>query len=170
MNKFLKAITALIIAIAITVILIVTANAETRYIERSFTFGNYAPTVIIHHPVYDWVLTAKGNKLTWQKPNGSASQMFVMFPSEYDGYYRIREFNNGGYEQRYIGYTSSGFKLVWHDDVQAPTIAFKLVWRSTDTCGGKTFKNVWKLPFRANGMNLCVGGWGSFRIEQTNAG
>ena len=166
MNKFLKATTAFIIAIAITAIMIVTANAESRYIEKSFTFDGIAPTVIIHHPVYDWVLTAKGDKLTWQKPNGSASQMFVMFPSEYDGYYRIREFNNGGYEQRYIGYTPSGFQ----EDVQAPAIAFKLVWKAKDTCSGKSVKNVWRMPCKANSVCLCVSGWGDARIEQMNAG
>ena len=170
MKGVLKAITAIIIAMAITAILIVTANAETRYIEKTFVFGRYAPNVIIHHPVYDWVLTAKGDKLTWQKPNGSASQMFVMFPSEYAGYYRIREFNNGGYEQRYIGYTSSGFKLVWQEDVQAPTIAFKLIWKAKDTCSGKSVKNVWRMPYKANNAYFCVGGWGSVRIEQMNAG
>ena len=170
MNKFLKAATALIIAIAITAILIVTANAETRYIEKTFTFDGIAPTVIIHHPVYDWVLTAKGDKLTWQKPNGSNSQMFVMFPSEYDGYYRIREFNNGGYEQRYIGYTPSGFKLVWQEDAQAPAIAFKLVWKAKDTVSGKSVKNVWRMPCKANNVCLCVSGWGDARIEQMNAG
>ena len=155
MNKIFKAITAIIIAMAITAIMIATANAESRYIEKSFTFDGIAPTVIIHHPVYDWVLTAKGDKLTWQKPNGSASQMFVMFPSEYDGYYRIREFNNGGYEQRYIGYTPSGFKLVW---------------KAKDTVSGKSVKNVWRMPCKANNKHFCVGGWGCVRIEQTNAG
>ena len=110
----------------------------------------------------------------WHKQQGDSvewySPMFVMFPSEYDGYYRIREFNNGGYEQRYIGYTPSGFKLVWQEDVQAPTIAFKLVWKAKDTVSGKSVKNVWRMPCKANNRYFCVGGWGCVRIEQTNAG
>ena len=47
MKRFLKAVVAIIIAIAATAFLALTAHAETRYIEKSFTFGSYAPNVHI---------------------------------------------------------------------------------------------------------------------------
>ncbi len=152
----------------------VNANASERYIERSFTFDGVAPTVIIHHPVYDWVLTVKGESLTWAKPNGSNAQKFTILPTAYSGYYAFREFNNGSYTQRYITYTPSGFKLAapgtnkYGMEVVKDTQAYRFVWKASDKCAGKTVHNVWKFPGR-NKICICVGGWGSCRIELTNA-
>ena len=163
-----KASIAIILIITMITVMTTTINAGNKYIEKSFTFGSYAPTVIIHHPVYNWVLTAKGDKLTWQKPNGSNSQMFVILPTEYNGYYSFREFNNGKTEQFYIGYTKSGFKLVSNKEVRPDTIAYKFVWKKTDNCSGKTFNNVWRLSCKQNKISMCFSGCGSLRIEPTN--
>lgn len=145
-------------------------EARSKYIENKFVFGSYAPTVIIHHPIYNWVLDVnQKGELVWAKPvKDKQSQLFVILPTEYDGYYSIREFNNGTTEQLYIGYTKTGFKLVSNRKAKHDTIAYKFVWKKTDNCGGKTFNNVWRLQCKANKICFCNGGWGSFRFEQTN--
>ena len=69
MDKTIKAITAIIIAIACVAALMVTTEAEERYIEKQFVFGRYAPVVAIHHPVYNWVLELRPDgSLSWAKP------------------------------------------------------------------------------------------------------
>lgn len=167
-----RALVAIITAIVVIIIMAIETNAESMYIENSFEFGSYAPTVVIHHPVYNWVLEVKPNgELGWAKPvEGKWSQMFVVLPTKYDNYYSIREFNNGTTEQRYIGYTGSGFKLVSNKKADPATIAYRFVWKKTDSCGGKALNNVWRLSCKKNKMSMCIGGWGSFKIEQTNAG
>lgn len=176
MKKVLKAAVAVIVALAITVIMIVTANAETRYIEKTFVFGRYAPTVVIHHPVYNWVLEAKPDgSLSWAKPKGTDAQLWVILPTDYKGYYAFREFNNGGWQQRYITYTPKGFRLDFPGtnenggELVEAAQAYRFSWRTTHKCGGKTFKNVWCLFCKEPGLNMCAGGWGGFRLEQTNA-
>ena len=176
MDKTIKAITAIIIAIACVAALMVTTEAEERYIEKQFVFGRYAPVVAIHHPVYNWVLELRPDgSLSWAKPAaGKASQTFVILPTSYTGCYAIREFNNGSHTQRYLTYTQSGFRMEapgtdkYGMEIVRDTQAYKLIWKASDKCGGKSFKNVWRLSCRKNGICASVGGWGSFRLGQTN--
>jgi len=176
MKKTFKAITAIIIALTCMATLVVTAQADSKYIERTFTYGRYSPTVVIHHPVYNWVLEAKPDgSLIWAKPKGTNAQLWVIFPTEYKGYYAFREFNNGGWQQRYITYTPKGFRLAFPGvnkdggELVKATQAYRFSWRTTHKCGGKTFKNVWCLFCKESRLNMCAGGWGGFRLEQTNA-
>lgn len=170
MDKTIKAITAIIIAIACVAALMVTAEAEERYIEKKFVFGKYAPTVVIEHPVYTWVLESQPDgSLKWSKPvEGKHSQIFTILPGGYSGYYKIREFDNGGYEQRYLSYTKTGFRLEYAGDTEPSAMAFRPVWKSSDKCGGKSFRNVWRLSYTKIGMCACFGGWGAVRLRQTN--
>lgn len=172
----MKKITAILTMIMLMFALTVPAQAETRYIEKTFTYGKYAPTVVIHHPVYNWVLEAKPDgSLSWAKPKGTYAQLWVILPTNYKGYYAFREFNNGGLQQRYITYTPKGFRLDFPGtnkdggELVKAAQAYRFSWRTTHKCGGKTFKNVWCLFCRESGLNMCAGGWGGFRLEQTNA-
>ena len=136
MDKTIKAITAIIIAIACVAALMVTTEAEERYIEKQFVFGRYAPVVAIHHPVYNWVLELRPDgSLSWAKPAaGKASQTFVILPTSYTGCYAIREFNNGSHTQRYLTYTQSGFRMEapgtdkYGMEIVRDTQAYKFIW------------------------------------------
>ena len=172
MKNFIKTV---IIFISILALSVIPVNAESKYIEKRFEYEGYSPTIIIHHPVYNWVLEAKSNgTLSWAKPVANkSSQIFTIIPTGYTGYYGFREFNNGSHTQRYITYTKNGFKLAepktdkYGMEVIKDTQLFKFTWKTSGTCGGKTFKNVWRLPCK-NNICMTVGGWGYFIFEQTN--
>lgn len=172
MKNFIKTV---IIFISILALSAIPVNAESKYIEKKFEYEGYAPTIIIHHPVYNWVLEAKADgSLTWAKPKkDNYNQLFTISPSKYSGYYSFREFNNGTYYQRYITYTKSGFRLEYPSydnygmEITQNTQLYKFVWKSSDVCAGKSVKNVWRLSCK-NNVSMSIGGWGCVKIEQIN--
>lgn len=177
MNKFLKATTALIIAIAITAILIVTANAETRYIEKSFTFGSYAPNVHIINAALGTALEVRTDgSVCWKKLRENndytdVSQCFTILPAG-SGYYTIAEvLPMGGHNPRVLTYKpGKGFFMDWPENGKiSDTQKFRFKWYSSTTCGGRTIKNCWRLVCKKDNVAFCRSGWGTVKLLQMNA-
>ena len=177
MNKFLKATTALIIAIAITAILIATANAETRYIEKTFVFGSYAPVISIDHGLYKWSLESQNDgSLKWSKIQNrdSQRQLFIILPTDTAGYYVIREMTSE-HSQRVLTYTKNGFRMEYPSTDKygmqkfSNAQKFRFKWYSSTTCGGRTIKNCWRLVCKKDNVAFCKSGWGTVKLLQMNA-
>ena len=177
MNKFLKATTALIIAIAITAILIVTANAETRYIEKTFVFGSYAPQIhIINAGLVTALEVNPDGSLSWRKLRNNndyndVTQSFLIVPAE-SGYYRIEEMlPMGGHNPRCLTYKPGiGFSMEWPENGKiSDTQRFRFKWYSSTTCGGRTIKNCWRLVCKKDNVAFCRSGWGTVKLLKMNA-
>lgn len=177
MNKFLKATTAFIIAIAITAIMIVTANAESRYIEKSFTFGSYAPQIHIINAGLSTALEVNPNgSLSWRKHRNNndyndVTQSFLIVPAG-SGYYRIEEMlPMGGHNPRVLTYKpGEGFFMEWPANGKiSDTQKFRFKWYSSTTCGGRTIKNCWRLVCKKDNVAFCRSGWGTVKFLQMNA-
>lgn len=177
MNKIFKTITALIIAIAITAIMIVTANAETRYIEKNFTFGSYAPQIhIINAGLVTALEVNPDGSLSWRKLRNNndyndVTQSFLIVPAE-SGYYRIEEMlPMGGHNPRVLTYKpGEGFFMDWPANGKiSDTQKFRLKWYSSTTCGGRTIKNCWRLVCKKDNVAFCRSGWGTVKLLKMNA-
>ena len=177
MNKFLKAITALIIAIAITAIMIVTANAESRYIEKTFVFGRYAPNVHIINAALGTALEVRTDgSVCWKKLRDNTdyndvSQCFTILPAG-SGYYTIAEvLPMGGHNPRVLTYKpGEGFFMEWPANGKiSDTQKFRLKWYSSTTCGGRTIKNCWRLVCKKDSIAFCKSGWGTVKLLWMNA-
>ena len=176
MNKFLKAATALIIAIAITAIMIATANAETRYIEKQFVFGSYAPQIHIINAGLSTALEVNPNgSLSWRKHRNNndyndVTQSFLIVPAG-SGYYRIEEvLPMGGHNPRVLTYKpGEGFSMEWPaGSGYADTQKFRFKWYTSTTAGGRAIKNCWRIVCKKDSVAFCTGGWSTVRIRQDN--
>ncbi len=176
MNKIFKTITALIIAIAITTIMIVTANAETRYIEKNFTFGSYAPQIHIINAGLGTALEVNPDgSLSWRKLRNNndyndVTQYFVIIPAG-NGYYAIQEMlPMGGHNPRCLTYKPGiGFFMDWPiRSGSADAQKFRFKWYSSTTCGGRTIKNCWRLVCKKDSIAFCTGGWSPVEVRQDN--
>lgn len=177
MNRIIRTITAVIIAAACIAALMVTAEADSRYIERSFTFEEYAPVISIDHGLYKWSLEAQNDgSLKWSKvqDRDSQRQLFLILPTDTARYYVIREMTSE-HSQRVLTYTKNGFRMEYPgtDKYGMQTFSkaqqFRLKWYSSTSCGGKTVKNCWKLVCRENGICFCNGGWSTVKFFWINA-
>ena len=176
MKKVLKAAVAVIIALAITVVMIVTANAETRYIEKTFVFGRYAPNVHFINAALGTALEVNPDgSLSWRKLRNNndyndVTQYFVIIPAG-NGYYAIQEMlPMGGHNPRLLTYKpGKGFEMDWPANGKiADTQRFRFKWYSSTKGGGRTIKNCWRL-FCKDNIAFCRSGWATIKIIKTNA-
>ena len=176
MNKFLKATTALIIALAITAVMIVTANAETRCIEKNFTFGSYAPNVHIINAALGTALEVRTDgSVCWKKLRDNAdyndvSQCFTILPAG-SGYYAIYEvLPMGGHNPRCLTYKPGiGFSMEWPANGKiSDTQRFRFKWFTSKTAGGRTVKKCWWIVCKKDSIAFCTGGWAVARLRQDN--
>ena len=178
--RFWKVVTAIIIALGITAALIVSAEAEERYIEKVFSFGKYSPTIHIMnaaHPSYA-VEVGKDGALSWKKLRSNTdyndvSQCFTVLPAG-SGYYAIYEtLPMGGHNARCLTYepgTGFSMKAPKRDSSgkYASTQRFLFKWYPTAKSSGKAVKNCWRIVCEKDSMGFCTGGWGYFLIRQDN--
>ena len=176
MKKALKAAVAIIIALAITTLMIVTANAETRYIEKNFTFGSYAPNVHIINAALGTALEVRTDgSVCWKKLRENSdytdvSQCFTILPAG-SGYYAIYEvLPMGGHNPRCLTYKPGiGFFRDWAiRSGSADAQKFRFKWYSSTTCGGRTIKNCWRLVCKKDSIAFCTGGWSPVEVRQDN--
>ena len=176
MKKVLKAAVAIIIALAITAIMIVTANAETRYIEKTFTFGRYAPNVHIINAALGTALEVRTDgSVCWKKLRDNTdyndvSQCYTILPAG-SGYYAIVEvLPMGGHNPRVLTYKpGKGFSMEWPaGSGYADTQKFRFKWYTSTTAGGRTIKNCWRIVCKKNSIAFCTGGWSPVVIRQDN--
>ena len=176
MKNFIKAVVAIIIAIAATALLVLTAHAETRYIEKSFTFGSYAPNVHIINAALGTALEVRTDgSVCWKKLRDNAdytdvSQCFTILPAG-SGYYAIYEvLPMGGHNPRCLTYKPGiGFSMEWPANGKiSDTQRFRFKWYSKTTCGGRTIKNCWRLVCKKDNVAFCKSGWGTVKVRQDN--
>ena len=176
MKKIEKTIIAIIMVIVCMGALMLTAEADTRYMEKSFSFGNYAPNVRLIHGYYQsYALeTGKAGTLSWKKLRSSTdyndvSQCFTILPAG-NGYYALYEVAPmGGHNARCLTYVpGKGFVMEDPEHYLADTQRFKFKWYSSLKCSGKTIRNCWRLVCKKDGMAFSSGGWSAVRIEQIN--
>ncbi len=176
MKNFIKAVVAIIIAIAATAFLVLTAHAETRYIEKSFTFGSYAPNVHIINAALGTALEVRTDgSVCWKQLRDNTdyndvSQCFTILPAG-SGYYAIVEvLPMGGHNPRVLTYKpGQGFSMDWPENGKiSDTQKFRLKWYSSTTCGGRTIKNCWRIVCKKDSIAFCTGGWSPVKIRQDN--
>ena len=139
MKNFIKAVVAIIIAIAATVLLVLTANAETRYYEKSFTYGSYAPNVHIINAALGTALEVRTDgSVCWKKLRENSdytdvSQCFTILPAG-SGYYAIYEvLPMGGHHPRCLTYKpGKGFFMDWPSG-SADVQKFRFKWYNSWT-------------------------------------
>ena len=177
MKRFLKAVVAIIIAIAATAFLALTAHAETRYIEKNFTFGSYAPNVHFINAALGTALEVKADgSVCWKKLRenndyNDVSQCFTILPAG-SGHYAIYEvLPMGGHNPRCLTYKPGiGFSMEWPENGKiSDTQRFRFKWYSSTTCGGRTIKNCWRLVCKKDNVAFCRSGWGTVKFLQMNA-
>ena len=176
MKKALKAAVAIIIALAITTLMIVTANAETRYIEKTFVFGRYAPNVHIINAALGTALEVRQDgSVCWKKLRenndyNDVSQCFTILPAG-GGYYTIAEvLPMGGHNPRVLTYKpGKGFFMDWPiRSGSADAQRFRFKWFTSKTAGGRTVKNCWWIVCKKDSIAFCTGGWAVARLRQDN--
>ena len=177
-----KRFVALILVVTIVIAVIVSgalpamAADGMRPIEKTFTFGKYAPEVMIHNAgVSGRSLQANADgSLTWAKKDANKwSQSFIILPAAVQGYYIIQEFTANPYP-KVMTYTAKGFRMEYpaNNSYGMPTFSesqmFRFKWYTSTKVGTKTVKNCWRLVCKTNSIAFCTGGWSTLRIDQTN--
>lgn len=176
MKRLVRTVVAIIIALACTALLIVTADAETRYFEKVFSFGSYAPNVHIINAGLGSALDVKvDGSISWKKlldnnDYNDTSQCFTILPAG-SGYYVIVEvLPIGGHNPRCLTYIpGKGFVMDWpkngkYSDAQM----FRFKWYSSTSCGGRSIKNCWRIFCKKDSIAFCTGGWSTVKVRQDN--
>lgn len=171
-----KCVVAILAVVIFIVLLAVEADAESRYIERNFVYGTYAPHIHIINAGLGTALEVNPDgSLSWRKLRNNndyndVTQYFVVIPAG-NGYYAIQEMlPMGGHNPRLLTYKQGkGFEMDWPANGKiADTQRFRFKWYSSTKGGGRTIKNCWRL-FCENNIAFCRSGWATVKIIQTNA-
>ena len=169
------AFTVILVAVLIY-LLAMPAAAETRTIENKFTYGSYAPVVVIRNKTLsNYALTMKlDGSTTWKRYTGADNQIFVLLDTG-GGRVAVASFNG----QRDLTISKQGCKfdipeshnyeyIVWKDGQR-----FELKWY--EHVKDATAKDVtgWRFisDYKINGKRVAAAfaGWSVVTIEQINA-
>jgi len=172
-----KALTAIVLIIALVMVIALPVEADTKYIEKQFVFGSYAPQIHIINAGLGTALEVNPDgSLSWRKLRNNndyndVTQSFLIIPAG-SGYYRIEEMlPMGGHNPRVLTYKpGEGFFMEWPANGKiSDTQKFRLKWYSSTTCGGRTIKNCWRLVCKKDNVAFCKSGWGTVKLLQMNA-
>lgn len=172
-----KALTAIVLIIALVMVIALPVEADTKYIEKQFVFGSYAPQIHIINAGLSTALEVNPNgSLSWRKHRNNndyndVTQSFLIIPAG-SGYYRIEEMlPMGGHNPRVLTYKpGEGFFMEWPANGKiADTQKFRFKWYSSTTCGGRTIKNCWRLVCKKDNVAFCKSGWGTVKLLRMNA-
>lgn len=172
-----KALTAIVLIIALVMVIALPVEADTKYIEKQFVFGSYAPQIRIINAALGTALEVRTDgSVCWKKLRDNTdyndvSQSFLIVPAG-SGYYRIEEMlPMGGHNPRVLTYNpGKGFAMDWPENGKiSDTQKFRFKWYSSTTCGGRTIKNCWRLVCKKDNVAFCRSGWGTVKFLQMNA-
>ena len=167
MKKVLNLIFVGVVLFLMSMIVMVSASAEERYIEKEFVFPGYSPVVSIDHGSYDWTLEMRNNgTLKWSKNRNcnNQKQLFDILPTSEAGYFVIRE-HTTEYNQRVLTYTPDGFVMAYPESDDYGMQVFD----RTQMFRFKWVNNRWRLVCAENNVCFCNGGWGTVRLFWINA-
>ena len=172
-----KALTAIVLIIALVMVMALPVEADTKYIEKQFVFGSYAPQIHIINAGLGTALEVNPDgSLSWRKLRNNNDyndviQYFVIIPAG-NGYCAIQEMlPMGGHNPRLLTYKQGkGFAMDWPENGKiSDTQKFRFKWYSSTTCGGRTIKNCWRLVCKKDNVAFCRSGWGTVKLLQMNA-
>lgn len=165
-----------IVAGILIYLLAMPVGAETRMIEKQFTYGSYAPVVVIRNKtLFNYALTMKPDgSTTWKRYTGADNQIFVLLDTG-GGRVAVASFNG----QRDLTVSKTGCRfdvpeshnyeyIVWKDGQR-----FELKWyehvkdaTAKDVTGWRFISN-----YKINGKRVAAAfaGWSVVTIEQINA-
>lgn len=171
----MKKLTTIVMTIALILTMAAPAYAG-EYLTGKFKFGSYAPVIRFEHCYltgYDLTVQSNGTLRSTKHNEDNWAQLFTVIPSERAGYYVIREFNNGGYSQRVLTCTGSGYKMTypktdkWGTAQYTSKQMFRFKFYASRKWTSKTVKNVYLL-ITPDGDIFCAGGSASWKLYQEN--